>query len=666
MTPEDLLGAAASGSVLEQFAAAHPDRCPAAWNADPAGPRLYRAFAARLIARGHPAQGLSLARRGGTAYPGDAELRYLVALGFARGGNAGSAEHALEPLLRERLAGPPGLDRLTADAIALRGRLLKDRFRREADPTTRAALAADSAGWYEASAARAPDPTYPLVNAATMHRLAGDAAAARRHAAAVLAAVRPAADDYWALATAGEAELLAGRAAAAAPHFQAAVGRMIATEDYGSLAALIGNLRLLAAAGVGGDLGWVHARLGSVVAYSGHRVDPPGAPARFPDDPALVDRVRAAVRAELDAANARFAFGSLAGGADVLFAEELLARGADLRVVLPCAADDFRRTSVDYGRPELRHWADRAAAVLGRLRPDQVHHATEEPYLGSDQLFAYTNEVIQGMAVVRAAQFGFPPEAVVLLDPAAPATPGGARHFREQWTAAGRPCRTIDLAAVRGFAAAAAHPGWSAGGWEPPPATLPRPIRAMLFADVAAFSRMREEFAPAFFTRFSDLLAGALAAAGPAALMANSWGDGFFAVFPGAVEAAEFATGLLARFEAAAGDWQAVGFPDPNPLRVGLHVGPVFERADDPVLKGRNVFGRHVNRAARIEPVTTPGCAYASEQCAAQLAVHAPGRFDCDFVGVEQLPKGGGPLPLFRVAPAAGSFKLAAWAGVGL
>ncbi|QDU23034.1 adenylate/guanylate cyclase domain-containing protein [Urbifossiella limnaea] len=647
MTPDELLGAAASGSILEQFAVAHPDRFPAAWDADPAGPRLYRAFAARLIARGHPAQGLGLAGRGVAAYPGDAELRYLVALGFARGGKARSAGHALDPLLRERLAGPPGLDRLSADVVALRGRLLKDRYRRDPDP----ALAAESTGWYEAAAARAPDPTYPLVNAATMRRLAGDLAAARRHAAAVLAAVRLTADDYWALATAGEAELVAGNLDAAGAHFDAAVGRMIITEDYGSLAALIGNLRLLAAAGVGGELDWIHARLGSVVVYSGHRIDPPGAAVRFPDDPALVGRVRAAVRAELAAMNARFAFGSLAGGADVLFAEELLNRGADLQVVLPCAADDFRRTSVDYDRPELRHWADRAAAVLGRLRPDQIHHATEEPYLGSGQLFAYTNEVIQGMALVRAAQFGFPPEAVVVLDPAATPNEGGTRHFRDVWTAAGRPCRTIDLEAVRGFAAA--RSGRSGDGREPPPASLPRPIRAMLFADVAAFSRMREEFAPAFFTRFSDLLAAALAAAGPAALMANTWGDGFFAVFPGAVEAAEFATDLLARFEAAAADWQAVGFPDPNPLRVGLHVGPVFERADNPVLKGRNVFGRHVNRAARIEPVTTPGCVYASEQCAAQLAVRDPGRFACDFVGVEQLPKGGGPLPLFRVSPAA-------------
>ena len=652
MTLEDLLAEVAAGPVLNRLTVAHPDRFPAAWDDDPAGPRLYRKFAERLVKSGHPAQGLSLARRGVAVYPGDPQLRYLVALAFARGGNVDSAEHALEPLLRDRLAGPPGIDHLTSEVVALRGRLYKDRFRQEPDPARRPALALDSALQYEAAAARAPDPTFPLVNAATMRLLAGDAAAARRHADAVCATGPPAADDYWARATAGEAELVAGRPKAASPHIHAAVVRMIAAGDFGSLASFIGNLRLLAGAGVGFDFGWINEQLGNVVVYSGHRIDPPGAPARFPDDAALVEKVRATIRAELKAVNAKFAFGSLAGGADVLFVEELLDRGADVQVVLPCAADDFRRTSVDYGRPELRHWADLAAEVRARLRPDQVHYATEERYLGSDQLFAYTNEVIQGMALVRAAQFGFPPQAVVLLDEAAEATPGGVRHFLNLWTAADRPARTIKLEVERGYAVEAAHPGWSAAGWEPPRAALPRPIRAMLFADVARFSQLDEEYAPAFFTRFSDLLATALHAAGPAVLLANSWGDGFFAVFPGAVAAAEFASDLLTRFGAEAAEWRAMKFPDPNPLRVGLHAGPVFERPDDPVLKGRNVFGRHVNRAARIEAVTTPGCAYASEQFAAQLAVHAPGRFVCDFVGVEQLPKGGGPLPLFRVSPA--------------
>ena len=36
------------------------------------------------------------------------------------------------------------------------------------------------------------------------------------------------------------------------------------------------------------------------------------------------------------------------------------------------------------------------------------------------------------------------------------------------------------------------------------------------------------------------------------------------------------------------------------------HAGPVYEEFD-PILKKRNFFGRHVNQAARIEPIVLPG-----------------------------------------------------------
>jgi hypothetical protein len=53
--------------------------------------------------------------------------------------------------------------------------------------------------------------------------------------------------------------------------------------------------------------------------------------------------------------------------------------------------------------------------------------------------------------------------------------------------------------------------------------------------------------------------------------------------------------------------------------------------------------------AARIEPVTTPGCAYASEQFAALVAVECGDDFVCDYVGVEDLAKGYDRCPLYRL-----------------
>jgi len=53
-------------------------------------------------------------------------------------------------------------------------------------------------------------------------------------------------------------------------------------------------------------------------------------------------------------------------------------------------------------------------------------------------------------------------------------------------------------------------------------------------------------------------------------------------------------------------------------MRIALHVGPVFEKMD-PFTGYDNLYGAHVNRAARIEPVTDEGCIYASEQFIATL-----------------------------------------------
>ena len=83
-------------------------------------------------------------------------------------------------------------------------------------------------------------------------------------------------------------------------------------------------------------------------------------------------------------------------------------------------------------------------------------------------------------------------------------------------------------------------------------------------------------------------------------------------------------------------------------VRIGIHTGPVF-RHMDPVLLKENFCGSHVNRAARIEPVTMPGCVYASEQMASLLALSASGRFRCEYVGKEELAKSFDNCSLFHV-----------------
>src|SRR5205085_9685356 len=110
----------------------------------------------------------------------------------------------------------------------------------------------------------------------------------------------------------------------------------------------------------------------------------------------------------------------------------------------------------------------------------------------------------------------------------------------------------------------------------------------------------------------------------------NTWGDGLFAVFDSVVHAADFALRLLARMENV--NWCGMGFEHNLLMRIGLHAGPVYEH-DNPLLKRMDYAGSHVNRTARIEPVTTPGCAFASEQFAAILKMTNDHPLECELAG---------------------------------
>ena len=62
-----------------------------------------------------------------------------------------------------------------------------------------------------------------------------------------------------------------------------------------------------------------------------------------------------------------------------------------------------------------------------------------------------------------------------------------------------------------------------------------------------------------------------------------------------------------------------------------------------------NVFGFHVNQAARIEPITSPGNVYASESFAALLLIDPRNRLDCRYVGDIVLPKNFGTYRIYHI-----------------
>ncbi len=101
---------------------------------------------------------------------------------------------------------------------------------------------------------------------------------------------------------------------------------------------------------------------------------------------------------------------------------------------------------------------------------------------------------------------------------------------------------------------------------------------------------------------------------------------------------------------------RGIDWPDPTSSREPpydpRHTGPVFE-GYDAVIGRNNYFGSHVSRAARIEPVTAPGCAFASEQFAAALALTPGHGFVCEYLGMQPLAKDYDVCPLYRLTTGA-------------
>lgn len=146
--------------------------------------------------------------------------------------------------------------------------------------------------------------------------------------------------------------------------------------------------------------------------------------------------------------------------------------------------------------------------------------------------------------------------------------------------------------------------------------------------------------------KFLDEVADVIATSPHAPIFCNTWGDGLFLVFDRVIACADFALRLLDRISQV--HWEEMALPKDTALRLGLHTGPVYRHVDK-IIDHSNFFGSHVNRAARLEPVTTPGCAFTSEQFAAALAVEPGHDFVCEYVGVEKLAKDYDRCPLYRL-----------------
>lgn len=575
-----------------------------------------------LERRGEFLRAYDVATRGLAEHPDDVWLRYRAVLVLARAGATRLAAQRYE----EYGLATEGHE----DIAALRARLAKDLALAEEGPR-RARLAAHAADGYEGVYARTHG-YFPGINAATMRLVGGEVDRAQALARRILVEIEgpgsaAGEDTYYRLATRAEAQLILDRGAAARASL--AEARAAAGADFAALATTRKQLKVVC------EARGVDARLLDVLApprviyYCGHMIAAPGMDGRFRAD--AEDAVAAVIRSHLDREDVGFGYGALGAGADILFAEALIAREAELHVVLPFRRDEFIDTSV---RPAGERWVSRFARCLAAAR--SVRYSTEDSYLGDADLFAYGSQLAMGLAVLRARYLDAPVEQVALWDGAPATRSWGTAADVATW-------RSLGLAQTiigEGLAA----PTAGAAGPTTAPADTGRARRAMLFGDVKGFSALSERQLPVFVSEVLGRFASVLDQFERAIAFRNTWGDGVFLVFEDPCEAAR--CGLTLQRAMAAIPLEAVGLPPGLALRLGAHFGPVY-RARDPILKTENYFGAHVSRAARIEPVTPEGCVYVTEPFAALLALDPTREFECDYVGHQPAAKQYGELPMY-------------------
>jgi class 3 adenylate cyclase len=149
-----------------------------------------------------------------------------------------------------------------------------------------------------------------------------------------------------------------------------------------------------------------------------------------------------------------------------------------------------------------------------------------------------------------------------------------------------------------------------------------------------------------FIQQFMEPIAMLIRQTVPSPLFQNTWGDGLYLVFSDTREAGVFALKLAARV--AAIDRAYWKLPPDLSLRIALHAGPVYCYTDQ-IIDRVNYIGSHVNRAARIEPVTPPGQVYVTDAFAALAELQVPGQFRFDYVGKVPLAKSFGDFPVYRM-----------------
>ena len=403
-----------------------------------------------------------------------------------------------------------------------------------------------------------------------------------------------------------------------------------------------------------------------VAIFTGHRIDAPDRlETRFPPEtaPTCAEVLADFIRDQ----NIDIGYSSAANGGDLLFVDGLLANQRTANVVMPFAEEQFRDASLAVAGSGEDEWTERFNQLIHGERDGTVlWHASQSTVdqAGMDPYYAHCNDVILGMARLKARELDGELVGVAVMEPGDDNTIGGTHAAVKAWQSAG-----VHMAA------------WSPQSqvWtrlEPTPATqartdslanttavakAPKPesealavdttvSRTLLFADVLGFSGLADSQVASYCEIVLGEVQKLVAESQNPPIELNTWGDGLFMVFESAAQGADFALALCELMKRGNREslWANAGLPEELAMRVSLHTSPV-KQLTNPLTQNVSHWGHNVSVAARIEPITPAKQVYGSAATAALIAAEGRADLAADFVGMVPLAKSFGTLELFRI-----------------
>ncbi|HEX9933141.1 MAG TPA: hypothetical protein VGB08_09895 [Allosphingosinicella sp.] len=473
--------------------------------------------------------------------------------------------------------------------LNVKGRLLKALAAR-APGAQRVSLFAAAASAYESAAAIAPS-SYSLINAATLYFLASDPERARSLAERTRSLVDAEPDEpetpYWRSATRAEALLLLNREAEARAAFAEAIA--LAPQAWEDHASTLRQFALILDA-QGKDAAWLDAhRPPRSLHFGGHMSFDAGVSRR--------EHLDDKIAALLDEEKVGFGYGALAAGADIIVAEALVGRGAELHAVLPGGAETFAAVSVD---PFGTVWRQRFDALLGRAATVRAVRPLGAP--PDPETIALADEIAMGAAAMNARRLESHALQLLVADAdAGERDPAGA--------SAGWRQRVV--AAPREAAAAAA-------------AGLPSAAHRRL-----ALLTIRAEAGDALAA-----IAAGLQGEPPAVLGPYYTGREIVVGYAGPAEAAATAVKLATEAGAAVGGHYGVAQPVRDPFGGELRIG-----------------GDAAALAAGAAASAPPGSACVTADFAAALAASGEARVHSELIGELDARDGSEPVELYALKP---------------